>query len=89
MDRDVTQQYELENLRRSLVASNQPEGQPSGITAREVVQLIAHLQRLEQLRSGVSDLLQANSPVPRQNAQLRILCRDLARLLHNITSPRS
>lgn len=70
----------LEPLRRSLVM-DKADGAAAALTNRRAVELVERLQRLEQLERGVAELLSANSPVPRQNAQLRRFCSDLAKLL--------
>ena len=76
--------WQLESLRRSLVmcASDRPA---SALTNGEAAELISRLQELERrlrtLQGGVAELLEATSPVPRQNAQLRRVCSRLSALL--------
>lgn len=77
----------LEQLRRSLVMAP-PDGPATALTNRDAVDLIARLTALEELRAGVIELLQSNSPVPARNAQLKRFCSDLARLLANTRTPR-
>ena len=76
----------LEQLRRSLVMAP-PDGPAAALTNRDAADLIARVTTLEELRTGVIDLLQANSPVPARNAQLKRFCSDLARLLANTRTP--
>ena len=78
----------LERLRRSLVMCDD-NGPATALTNRTAMQLIARVQRLEELHSGVADLLQQNSPVPRQNVQLRRFCSQLAKLLATSRSQQS
>ena len=81
--------WELESLRRSLVMCA-PEGPATSLTNGDASRLISRLQaaedELEMLRSGVAVLLHRTTPVPRANAQLRLFCVDLGRLLTASTS---
>ena len=58
---------------------------PSGLTNGEAAEVLGFTLQLEQrvrtLEAGIAELLERNSPVPRENAQLRRLCIDLGRLL--------
>jgi hypothetical protein len=57
------------------------EAPVTALTNRRTVEIIQRLQRLEALQTGVAGLITKHSPVPRQNAQLRLLCSELAKLL--------
>ena len=80
----------LEPLRRSLVMSPRT-GAAVALTNEEAAALIDRLQavdrRLAEIETELAGLLVAHSPIPRQNAQLRRLCCDLAKIVASLAEP--